>query len=187
MPSLNRFKQLWRGLSPWGNVRLGEGARAKRHRIFLNEGDEVVIGRECVIETKMMSDRAGARFVIGERTFIGKSLLVAAEQISIGSDVLISWGVTVVDHDSHNIDFNLRRGDVVAWGKGQKDWTHITIRPVTIGDKVWIGFGASILKGVTVGEGAVVAAGAVVTKDVEPWTVVAGNPARVIRRLDPVN
>ncbi|MBV8923397.1 DapH/DapD/GlmU-related protein, partial [Bradyrhizobium sp.] len=55
--------------------------------------------------------------------------------------------------------------------------------PVVIADKVWIGFNASILKGVTIGEGAVVGACSVVTRDVPPFAVVAGNPARVIRTL----
>ena len=53
--------------------------------------------------------------------------------------------------------------------------------PITIGDGVWIGARSIVLPGVTIGEGAVVAAGAVVTKDVEPWTVVGGNPARVLK------
>jgi galactoside O-acetyltransferase len=66
---------------------------------------------------------------------------------------------------------------------GVKRWDFVSVRPVRIGDKVWIGFGASILKGVNVGEGSVVGAKAVVTRDVPPYTVVAGNPARVVRQL----
>ncbi|MBK8021791.1 MAG: hypothetical protein IPK19_10285 [Chloroflexi bacterium] len=55
--------------------------------------------------------------------------------------------------------------------------------PIRICDKAWIGFNAVILKGVTIGEGAIVGAGSVVTKDVPAWTVVAGNPARIIREF----
>lgn len=57
--------------------------------------------------------------------------------------------------------------------------------PITIGNNVWIGSNAVILSGVTIGDWAVVAAGAVVSKDVEPYTVVGGIPARVIRKVDP--
>ena len=56
--------------------------------------------------------------------------------------------------------------------------------PIVVGSDVWIGARAIVLPGVTIGEGAVVAAGAVVTKDVEPWTVVGGNPAKVIKRRE---
>ena len=70
-----------------------------------------------------------------------------------------------------------------AGSTGEKDWAHVKVAPVSIADKAWIGFNATILKGVTVGEGAVIAACAVVTKPVPPWTVAAGNPARVIREL----
>ena len=55
-------------------------------------------------------------------------------------------------------------------------------KPITIGSCVWIATGAMVLPGVAIGDGAVVAAGAVVTKDVEPWTVVGGNPARFIKK-----
>jgi galactoside O-acetyltransferase len=59
----------------------------------------------------------------------------------------------------------------------------VKILPVLISDKVWVGFGASILKGVRIGEGAVIAANSVVTRDVRPYTVVAGNPAKTIREI----
>ena len=55
--------------------------------------------------------------------------------------------------------------------------------PIKICDNAWIGMNAIILKGVEIGEGAIVGAGSVVTKNVEPWTMVAGNPARVVKRL----
>jgi len=95
----------------------------------------------------------------------------------------MSWGVTVVDHDSHSLNWTERQHDVADWTRGVKRWDSVTVRPVRIGNKTWIGFGASILKGVSVGEGAVVGANAVVTRDVPPYTVVAGNPARVVRQL----
>ena len=66
-----------------------------------------------------------------------------------------------------------------------KDWATVRSRPITIGDKAWIGFDCIILSGVTIGEGAVVGAGSVVRSDVEPWTVVAGNPAVPIKKLQP--
>ncbi|MBD2165775.1 acyltransferase [Calothrix membranacea FACHB-236] len=109
--------------------------------------------------------------------------LIAAEKIEIEDDVMIAWGTTVVDHNSHSISFSLRSKDVVDWQTGKKDWTHVKVAPVKISSKVWIGFNSIILKGVIIGEGAVVGAGSVVTKDVPPWTIVAGNPARIIREI----
>ncbi|MBD2129908.1 acyltransferase [Microcoleus sp. FACHB-1] len=109
--------------------------------------------------------------------------LIAAQRINIGDDVLIAGGVTIVDHNAHSLSFSQRSEDVVNWKIGKKDWTNVKIAPVTISNKVWIGFNSIILKGVRIGEGAVVGAGSVVTKDVPAWTVVAGNPARVIREI----
>ena len=135
------------------------------------------------MEAKVVADRSPARLNVGDRTFIGNSLIVIADEVNIGDDVLVSWGVTIVDHDSHSPEYDLRKHDVINWGDGSKDWTNVRVAAVTICDKVWIGFGASILRGVTVGEGAIVAAQSVVTRDVLPWTMVAGNPARLKKAL----
>jgi galactoside O-acetyltransferase len=121
---------------------------------------------------------------VGDRCYLGASLLVCHTGIILGDDVVISWNVTIVDHDSHALDWERRKTDVTDWAHGFKRWDFVTVRPIHIGNKVWIGFGASILKGVTVGEGAVIGAHSVVTHDVPPFTVVAGNPARIVRKLN---
>jgi len=143
----------------------------------------VQIGRDCIVHCRIDFDSPGGVVRIGDRCYIGRSHLVCHTGITLGDDVIISWGVTVVDHDSHPLDWMKRRQDVADWKAGIKRWDGVPIAPVRIEDRAWIGFGASILKGVTIGEGAVVGAQSVVTRDVPPYTVVAGNPARAIRRL----
>lgn len=148
------------------------------------QGCSVTVGEKCDVQAMTVSfDRPGAHVRIGNRTFIGRSMLVAAEGIEVGDDVLVAWGCTFADHDSHSLDFEERRSDVENWLVGRKDWTHVRRSPVRIGDKAWIGFGCIVLKGVEIGEGAVVAAGSVVTRDVAPWTLVAGNPAKFVKHL----
>jgi acetyltransferase-like isoleucine patch superfamily enzyme len=127
--------------------------------------------------------RPGGTVSIGARSIVNQSSLLCAQSITIGDDVLIAWDVTIYDTDSHSATFRKRKNDVLHWRDSYQDWSHVPVAPVAIEDKAWICFGATILKGVTVGEGAIVAAQAVVTRDVPPWTVVAGNPARVVREL----
>ncbi|WP_280136520.1 acyltransferase [Dyella japonica] len=112
----------------------------------------------------------GAELRIGNRVFMNYGASVyATHRITIGDHVLIADDVRIMDTDSH---------DVVDHAKPGKT------APITIGNHVWIGLRSLILKGVTIGDGAVVAAGSVVTRDVPPHTLVAGNPARVIRAID---
>jgi len=146
----------------------------------------LVVGNNSIVTSLICFERPNASILIGDRTFIGKSKLVSSTEISIGNDVLISWGVTLTDHNSHSIVYSERSQDVLDWRIGQKDWSAVKCSPIRVCDKAWIGFNVSILKGVTIGEGAVVAACSVVTKDVAPWTIVGGNPAKVIREI-PIN
>ncbi len=137
-----------------------------------------------MFEALVFSDREGSELSVGANSFVGGSKFVVAQRIEIGDDVLISWGCTIVDHDSHSLIWPERAQDVSNHYQGRKDWANVKIAPVRIANRVWIGFDCIILKGVTIGEGAVVAAGSVVTKSVAPYTLVAGNPARPIRSLE---
>jgi len=130
---------------------------------------------------------------IGKRTFIGMSNFHCIEEIDIGNDVLISWGCTFIDNNSHSTNSADRVNDITDWKKGieenkgggfYKDWSKIKYAKIIIKDKAWIGFNCIIVKGVIIGEGAIVAAGSVVTKDVPPFTIVGGNPAVVIKAAE---
>jgi acetyltransferase-like isoleucine patch superfamily enzyme len=157
--------------------------RGIRHR----PPSKLSIGDGSIFQGQIASERDGSVVSIGKNTFIGGSQLICAERIEIGDDTLIAWGCTIVDHDSHAVNWSDRSKDVSNWYEGKKDWSKVRVRPVKIGDRVWIGFNTIILCGVAIGENAVVGCGSVVTKDVAPHTVVAGNPARFIRSTDDGN
>ena len=113
---------------------------------------------------------------IGEDVYLGYgSFFSCADRITIGNRVLIAQGVSIFDNNNHPID-------AVARAKNQTIGK-VDFSPVVIEDDAWIGAKAVILKGVTVGRGAVVATESVVTHDVPPMTVVAGNPAEVVKKI----
>jgi galactoside O-acetyltransferase len=151
-------------------------------RIRAERGCILSIGELCQIDGSIAFERENASVSIGKRVFMNGQI-IAAESVTIGDDVLISWGVTMVDHNSHSPLFSQRANDVIMWREQKKDWSHVKISPIKISDKVWIGFNSIILCGVTIGEGAIIGAGSVVTRDVPDWSVAAGNPARVIREI----
>jgi acetyltransferase-like isoleucine patch superfamily enzyme len=154
----------------------------------------VVFGKNSVLSCRIVLERDVGTVSVGQDSYIGGSQIICASRIDIGSDVLISWGCTIVDHDSHSLAWHDRVQDVRKWREGLmagglenasklKNWDVVEMAPIQISDKVWLGMNVTVLKGVSIGEGSVVAAGSMVTKDVPPWTLVAGNPARVIKDL----
>ena len=172
-----------------GNLVIGERSAFQARNLVVRggQGSGVRVGSDSLVEGLLVLERDGAQITVGDRTFIGgKTLLGSAHSISIGDDVLISFEVLIMDHDGHSLEFSQRASDVADWARGRKDWTHVPRRAIRVENRSWIGSRATILRGVTIGEGAVVGSGSVVTKDVEPWCVVAGNPARPIRQLEPV-
>jgi acetyltransferase-like isoleucine patch superfamily enzyme len=111
----------------------------------------------------------GGHLEVGNNVFINHGTsIVSSAHVKIGNDCLIGTHVMVMDCDFHRVE--------------DKAWD-TTGRPIVLQDRVWLGNHSIVLKGVTVGHDSVVAAGAVVTRDVPPRTVVAGNPARVVREF----
>lgn len=125
---------------------------------------------------------------IGDWCYIGEGTKIwAADSIRIGNRVLISHNVNIFDSDTHPIDdYKARHEQFVNIVTNGNHWHEKIARaPVEIGDDVLICAHVTILKGVKIGKGAVVGAGAVVTHNVPPLTLVAGNPAKTIRKLVP--
>lgn len=147
---------------------------------------QIQIGDNCLIEGELFINAYGGKIEVGNNTFIGKhSKIWSGSEIKIGNHVQISHNVNIIDTNTHSLHFLQRReeyNDVINVGFITGNHT-IPTEPIIIEDDVWISFNATILKGVTIGKGAVIAANAVVTKDVEPFTVVAGNPAVVIKQI----
>ena len=164
-------------------IRIGSGTRVRWWALRHMKGGRLHVGSDSILNCRVAFDNPSGSVRIGDRCYVGASLIVCHSSVTLGSDVIVSWNVTIVDHDSHTLDWDGRSSDVANWMRGQKDWSRIPVKPVFIQDKVWIGFGASVLKGVTIGEGSVIAAHSVVTRDVPPYTLAAGNPARVVRSI----
>jgi acetyltransferase-like isoleucine patch superfamily enzyme len=137
----------------------------------------------CIDGTVEVYDRGC--LTVGSHFFLGRSRLYCAHKVTIGNYVLVSDNVSIMDSDLHPIKASRRRDVADAWAVGTFPdvYADTAGAAVTIDDDVWIGFGAAVLKGVTIGRGAIVGAGSLVTSDVRPWTVVAGSPAREIREL----
>lgn len=112
----------------------------------------------------------GETIEIGDRSGIGINAFIRAD-VSIGSNVMMGPRVTIYGRD-HNVD----RTDIPMMDQGMGSF-----EPIVIEDDVWIGANATILKGVRISRGSIVGSGAVVTKDVPPYSIVGGNPAKVIR------
>jgi carbonic anhydrase/acetyltransferase-like protein (isoleucine patch superfamily) len=138
-------------------------------RIVLGSGVRLS-GKPAIAFSRAL--RSDPEFQVGDSTFIGHECSFnIADRVSIGRDCLLAAGVMVFDMDGHPIDASDRRAG--------RPTPPDQISPV------WIGGGSLILKGVTIGDRAIIAARSIVTKDVPPDTVVAGNPARIVKQFVP--
>lgn len=134
---------------------MGENAQIESRGFTMYEGARIVVLN-------------GGSLILGKSSYMNQSLIQCASSIIIGDDCAIAGDVLIQDTDFHPVLDEHGNEKPVS-------------KPIVIGNKVWICAKATILKGVTIGDGAIVAAGAVVTKSVPPHSLVAGNPAKVIR------
>ena len=176
-----------------GRTTIMKGGVKMIFRVDKENRNYLRIGEKGIIDSKFFFESPKGKVSIGNNVHIGGANFISRESITVGNDVTMAWDITIYDHNSHSVNWVERKNDNKQCyedylnHKGNnilnKDWTHVIAKPIIIEDKVWIGFGATILKGVTIGEGAVVGAKSVVTKNVLPWTVVAGNPASIVKEI----
>jgi acetyltransferase-like isoleucine patch superfamily enzyme len=152
----------------------------------------IIIGKKSRIISAALIVKENANITIGDYCVLQNGSSVSAlEKVTIGNYVGIASGTSITDNNTHALgaeNWIRHRIKVAPGGSGYSGlgngWELSDSAPVTICDAVWIGSGCRILKGVTIGEGAVVASGSVVTKDVEPYSIVAGNPAKKVKQIE---
>jgi len=154
------YQQRGRGSKIYGSVRMD----TPPYRRF-------VLGRRSVVESFCCINNAVGDVIIGDNTRIGLHTTVIGP-VEIGSNVNLAQGI-VVTALNHNFTDSTKRIDEQG----------VSTAKVTIGNDVWIGANATVLPGITIGNHCVVAAGAVVTKDVPPYSLVGGVPAKILKKL----
>ena len=165
------------------STRLGASAR------LINIGGDsrkISLGANTVVNGELLVFAHGGQISIGDWCYVGEgSRIWSGASVEIGSRVLISHNVNVIDNQTHPLDSKARHAHFRhIYERGHPRHIDLGDRPVRIEDDAWIAAGAIVLKGVTIGRGAVIAAGSVVTRDVPAQVIVAGNPARIIRTLE---
>lgn len=174
---------------PAGSFSIGRGSKLfpSADIVINNAGKDgkITIGDNTLVRGELLNFGHGGNIQVGDFCYIGRETHIwSASNISIGDRVLISHNVNIFDNLTHPLSAMERHTQFkLIISSGHPTAISLDEKPITIRSDALIGCGAIILRGVTIGEGAVVGAGAVVTRNVPPWTIVAGNPAKVIREI----
>jgi acetyltransferase-like isoleucine patch superfamily enzyme len=183
MPNDGRTKTIYNrtpeSAAMLANVKRAMAITARLNRLTFNDADEVrslfseLIGKqvdESFLLIPPFYAAGGDEIRVGRNVFVNQNCtFYDLGGLEIGDDVMIGPNVSLITA-GHPVEPSQRRSATIG-------------KPIVIEKNVWIAAGATIIGGVTVGENSVVAAGSVVTRDVPPNTLVAGNPARVIRSI----
>jgi len=183
----------WYSGSIPANVEIDERAYVETSYSFLLFRSQlalsVKVGRGTSIYLGTMFD-VGPRgkVLFGDYVLMNGARIICDSEVTIGDYCLISWNVVLMDTYRMPFDAIKRREELrlVPTRKPRVASADVPSKPIQIGANVWIGFDVCVLPGVKIGEGSVIGARSVVAADVPPYTIAAGNPARIIRNLEPV-
>lgn len=134
-------------------------------KISVGRTGSVKLGKRCMAEHSVYFRAGSGKLALGDKVFFNRNCIITCnEQIDIGNKATFGPNVCIYDHD-HD----------------PNNWNKMIRKPVSIGDRVWVGANAVILKGVTIGNDAVIAAGSIVTHDIPEKAVAGGVPAKVLK------
>ena len=185
---LNFFRKIFNGIKLLLNIgkvnQLGKNSKIYCLIHKINNLSSIKIGDNCLINGRIVTEAKNSKVEIGNNVFMGgHTILDCLDSIVIKDNVLISYECIIADHDSHSVISNKREDDLKRFQENKMIWQDVSSKPIEIDENAWIGMRSIILKGVKIGKGAIVSAGSVVTKDVPPYTLVAGNPAIIKKKL----
>lgn len=182
------FSGLFKLYMKWNGTRYGKNLKLRGLPfVYQTSGSSITIGDDCTIKSSFLSNLVGlysrtiivtrvpgAEIHIGDQVGISGATIYARKGIKIGDNTNIGGNVKILDNDFHPIDSEARKKDIKE---------QIGTKPISIGKNCFIGCNVLILKGTVLGDNCVVGAGAVVSGKFEDNCVIAGNPAKVIRRI----
>jgi acetyltransferase-like isoleucine patch superfamily enzyme len=184
---LSRCTPVWNSASCYQCIS-GEGSMVHANGAIDNASgarSNIIIGNNTYVSGILKVALDSGTIVIGDSVYIGEGTRIySCEYVRVGNNVQIAHNCNIFDNNIHSLDPSHRREEFVnnihhGWSK----LYDLKESSVIIKDNAWIGAGVTLLKGVTVGESSIIGAGSVVTEDVPAFTVVVGNPARVIKNL----
>ena len=187
MLSIIDIKKLYNRYIFLKRATIGKNFSCTRNSNCINgsrDKNNIIIGDNCEICCLLQTDNTG-KITIGDYTTIRyNSSIGSSEKITIGECVIISNNVIIRDNNSHPTDPQMRYKMSKSGFYGELwKWKYAEKKSIVIGNNVWIGEQAMVLKGVTIGHGSIIAAKAVITKDVPPYSIAAGNPARIVKNF----